>query len=80
MGKLLADFPDARWVQHDPIGRDNVRAGAAKAFGRPVNVIYDFTKADVVLSLDSISCARARATSATARTSPERRKVRLEEG
>jgi len=51
--KLLADFPEARWVQHDPIGQENIRAGTEKAFGRPLNVVYDFTKADVVVSLDA---------------------------
>ena len=32
---------------------DGARAGNAKAFGRPVNITYDFKKADVVLSLDA---------------------------
>ena len=36
-----------------PVGRGNVRDGTAKAFGKAMNVVYDFTKADVVLSLDA---------------------------
>lgn len=50
---LLNDFPDARWAIHDACGQDNARAGTARAFGRPLNVSYDFTKADVVVSLDA---------------------------
>jgi molybdopterin-containing oxidoreductase family iron-sulfur binding subunit len=50
---LLNDLPDARWAIYDPCGLDNVRAGTVQAFGRPLNVVYDFTKADVVVSLDA---------------------------
>jgi len=53
IGELLAAFPEARWAQHEPCGQDNVVLGANKAFGRDVNVTYDFAKADVVLSLDA---------------------------
>lgn len=50
---LLTEFPGARWCQFEPIGRENVREGTRRAFGRPLNVIYDFTAADVVVSLDA---------------------------
>src|SRR5262249_42696796 len=50
---LLNDLPDARWAIYDPCGLDNVREGTRRAFGRPLNVVYDFTKADVVVSLDA---------------------------
>ncbi|HEV3439775.1 MAG TPA: TAT-variant-translocated molybdopterin oxidoreductase, partial [Gemmata sp.] len=53
IGKLLEKFPNAKWVQHDPVGRDNIREGIQKAFGRPLNVTYDFKKADVILALDA---------------------------
>jgi MoCo/4Fe-4S cofactor protein with predicted Tat translocation signal len=52
-GKLLEKFPNAKWVQHDPAGRDNIREGVQKAFGRPLNITYDFNKADVILALDA---------------------------
>ncbi|MCS7271302.1 MAG: hypothetical protein NZ703_09470, partial [Gemmataceae bacterium] len=51
--KLLNDFPQAKWVQHEPISRDNVREGSRLAFGRVVHTVYDFTQADVVLALDA---------------------------
>ena len=53
IAKLLKEFPEAKWAQHDPISRENVRAGTERAFGKAMNVVYDFTKADVVLSLDA---------------------------
>ncbi len=50
---LLADFPEARWHQWDPITRDGARAGAQLAFGEPVETRYDFSRADVVVALDA---------------------------
>ena len=46
-------LPAAKWHQYEPLARDNVYRGAVLAFGRPVNTYYDFTRADVVVSLDS---------------------------
>jgi molybdopterin-containing oxidoreductase family iron-sulfur binding subunit len=53
MKSVLTDFPEAKWHQYEPANRDNARAGAMLAFGQPVNTIYDFSKADRVLSLGS---------------------------
>jgi MoCo/4Fe-4S cofactor protein with predicted Tat translocation signal len=50
---ILTDFPEAKWHQYEPANRDNARAGAVMAFGEPVNTIYDFSKADRILSLGS---------------------------
>src|SRR5260370_9338478 len=50
---ILTDFPEAKWHQYEPANRDNARAGAIMAFGQPVNTIYDFSKADRILCLDS---------------------------
>jgi molybdopterin-containing oxidoreductase family iron-sulfur binding subunit len=49
--QILTDFPEAKWHQYEPVNRDNARAGAVMAFGQPVNTIYDFSKADRILSL-----------------------------
>jgi MoCo/4Fe-4S cofactor protein with predicted Tat translocation signal len=49
---LLAKYPQAKWTQFSPVERSNTLAGAQLAFGKPYEVIYDFTKADVILSLD----------------------------
>ena len=53
MKSILADFPEAKWHQYEPVNRDNARAGAMMAFGQPVNTIYDLSKADRILSLGS---------------------------
>ena len=50
---LLEKFPAARWHQYEPANRDNVRAGSILAFGEAANTYYDFSKADVILSLDA---------------------------
>ncbi|MGH7894723.1 MAG: TAT-variant-translocated molybdopterin oxidoreductase, partial [Candidatus Binatia bacterium] len=50
---LLARFPQARWVQYDADGRDNVREGAARAFGDVVQPQYRLGEAEVVLTLDA---------------------------
>jgi molybdopterin-containing oxidoreductase family iron-sulfur binding subunit len=51
--ELLKEFPEAKWIQWEPCSRDNVREGTKMAFGRYLNPIYRFDKADVILSLDS---------------------------
>jgi molybdopterin-containing oxidoreductase family iron-sulfur binding subunit len=50
---ILTEFPQAEWHQYEPANNDNARAGAMLAFGQPVNTIYDFSKADRILSLDA---------------------------
>ncbi len=52
MQDLLKEFPQARCYQWEAVNRDEVYAGAQLAFGQPVETIYDFRKAKVVLSLD----------------------------
>ncbi|HEY3348826.1 MAG TPA: TAT-variant-translocated molybdopterin oxidoreductase [Thermoanaerobaculia bacterium] len=50
---VLAAMPKARWHQWEPAGRDAARAGARLAFGQAVETRHDFSKADVVLTLDA---------------------------
>ena len=50
---LVSDFPQAKWVQWEPVNRDNARAGAAAAFGQDMSVRYDLSKAKVIVSLDA---------------------------
>jgi molybdopterin-containing oxidoreductase family iron-sulfur binding subunit len=49
----LARFPKARWIEYEPISEDEILAGAAIAFAKPVRPHYHFDKADVVFSLDA---------------------------
>ena len=50
---LLALFPEARIHTYEPLHRDNVYEGARLAFGRPVDPVYHFDRARVVVSLDA---------------------------
>src|ERR1051325_2362636 len=50
---LLAQYPGMKWHQWEAVNRDNAREGARMAFGGYADVHYDFTKANVVVSLGS---------------------------
>src|ERR1700733_8739528 len=53
MQSFLAMYPQAKWHVYEPINRDNALEGAKLAFGQPVETRYDFSKADVIVSLDA---------------------------
>src|ERR1700691_5461136 len=55
---LIKDLPGAKWHQYEPCGRHNAYLGSTLAFGRPVNTVYRFDQADVIVSLDAdfLSC------------------------
>jgi molybdopterin-containing oxidoreductase family iron-sulfur binding subunit len=53
MRSFLKLYPQAKWHVYEPVNRDNVLEGAKLAFGQPVETRYDFTKADVIVSLDA---------------------------
>jgi molybdopterin-containing oxidoreductase family iron-sulfur binding subunit len=50
---FLAEFPQAKWYQYEPVGRGNVRAGTVLAFGQAANPVYNFEKAERILSVDA---------------------------
>ena len=50
---MLKVYPQAKWHVYEPVNRDNVLEGAKMAFGQPVETRYDFSKADVIVSLDA---------------------------
>ena len=50
---FLRANPQAKWHVYEPVNRENVLEGAKLAFGQPVEARYDFSKADVVVSLDA---------------------------
>jgi len=49
----LKENPLAKWHVWEPVNRDNVYEGAKLAFGEVVETRYDFSKADVIVSLDA---------------------------
>ncbi|MGE5414216.1 MAG: TAT-variant-translocated molybdopterin oxidoreductase, partial [Syntrophomonadaceae bacterium] len=50
---VLAEFPKAKWITWEPVGRENVAEGARLAFGEVVEPLPAFDRADVILSLDA---------------------------
>jgi molybdopterin-containing oxidoreductase family iron-sulfur binding subunit len=76
IGRLLERYPQARWHQHEPAGRDEAVAGGAAAFGAPVECRYDLGRAEVVLSLDSDFLTSGPGSLRYARDFTARRRVR----
>ena len=52
-GEVLRAFPSARWVDYEPVNRDNAIMGSRLGIGRPVRQQIAFDQADVIVSLDS---------------------------
>jgi molybdopterin-containing oxidoreductase family iron-sulfur binding subunit len=50
--RLLAEYPGAKWYQWEPVNHDNATRAAQAVFGKAVDCVYEFEKADVVVSLD----------------------------
>jgi MoCo/4Fe-4S cofactor protein with predicted Tat translocation signal len=44
-------YPHARWHRHSPVTDADRRAGAVRAFGRPLDLVHDLTEADVIVTL-----------------------------
>ncbi|HVX65398.1 MAG TPA: TAT-variant-translocated molybdopterin oxidoreductase, partial [Bryobacteraceae bacterium] len=49
----LARFPQAKWVEYEPLLDDEALAGAELAFGSAVQPVWHFDKAAVVVALDA---------------------------
>jgi len=58
LNSVLQALPQAKWHQWEAVTRDAARDGLRQAFGRDVDAIYHFDKADIVLSIDAdfLSC------------------------
>jgi molybdopterin-containing oxidoreductase family iron-sulfur binding subunit len=50
---VVKALPNAQWHQYEPAAPHSARTGALLSFGHPVNTIYRFDQADVVVSLDA---------------------------
>jgi Fe-S-cluster-containing dehydrogenase component len=75
MAALLKQYPEARWHSWEPLSRDNVLAGAKLAFGKPVDMLAQFDKADVVLGIESDAISAAPGHLAFARAFAARRRA-----
>jgi Fe-S-cluster-containing dehydrogenase component len=75
LAEVLAQFPEAQWHQYDGL-QTGTQAGAEQAFGRPVQTIYDFSQADIVLSLGADFLGPGPGQLAYNKTFSDRRRVR----
>src|SRR5690554_731762 len=73
---VLDAYPQARWFQYDPLHSDGALEGARSAFGTDATPIYDFSQADVVVSLGADFMDRGPARLAYARAFADRRRLR----
>jgi len=53
MNAILAQWPAAKWYVHEPGVNPAVKSAANKIAGKNAFIAYDFSKADVVVSLES---------------------------
>lgn len=51
--QFLKRFPAAQWVTYEPVSDENILRGIKLASGSDLRPRYDFSEADVILSLDS---------------------------
>ena len=51
--ELQQKFPGMRWHQWEPLHRDNELAAAQRSFGKPVERIFDLSKADRIFGIES---------------------------
>ena len=50
---LAGRFPGLRWITYRPEGDHGFAIATQAAYGRPMRAMYDFTQADVIVSLDA---------------------------
>ena len=48
-----ANYPNAKWMQYEPVNRDSARIAAKQVFGEFVDSQYKLDQADVIVSLDA---------------------------
>ncbi|NNJ10700.1 TAT-variant-translocated molybdopterin oxidoreductase [Chloroflexales bacterium ZM16-3] len=75
--EMLVTFPNAKWVQYDPVGRSNTYEGTKLAFGEYLEPRYLFDKADLVVALDADFLTEGPGRVRYARDAMGRRSVRM---
>ena len=79
MAEVRQVLPQAKWVQYDPVNRDNAHKGARLAFGRYVTPLYKLDAADVLLFLEADGFGSGPAGVRMANDAIRRRKARVGE-
>ncbi len=75
MATLTGQFPGAKWYIHEPSVNPAIGSSARKIAGKSAFVAYDFSQADVVVSLDSDFANCGPAALAYARQISKRRSI-----
>ena len=73
--EFLDRYPSARWIAYEPVDDENIRRGMETAFGRNVQPVYDFSRADVILAIDADFLGTESRSLANARSFAGRRHV-----
>ncbi len=76
---LLAEYPQAKWHQYQPVSGHQARAGAQLAFGEPLAVQHRLRQADVILSLEADFLGGGPANLRLIREFAERRRIEGEQ-
>ena len=71
LSELQKQFPEMRWQIYDPTDLGD----RASAFGQPVEILYDISKADVIVSIDCDFLATGAASVRYARDFTDRRRL-----
>ena len=50
--QALENFPNAKWITHEPFGQENIYEGNKIAFGQKLRTVNHFDKANIIVSLD----------------------------
>ncbi len=74
--ELLRRLPEARWHRWEPAGRHQSAAAAVRAFGRPLETRYDFSRAQRILTLGADVLCEGPGGVRYARDFADRRRVR----
>ena len=53
IGTLRQEFPELRWHRWEPLDRDAARQASETGFGRPLDLLFDLSKADVIFAVES---------------------------
>ncbi len=75
----LKKFPKAKWIEYEPLSRENRRQGAQIAFGQAVDMHAHFDQAKVIVALDSDFLGLDWTAPAPTKQFSKRRKVESEE-
>ncbi len=78
--EVLARYPQARWHVHEPLARPGALEGAKLAFGRPLEAVYRFDAARVIVALDADFLGSGPGAVRYARDFARRRTPRVAEG